>query len=162
VIQHPAVRAIRKLFRAAGCDPTRYRPSSEALLRRVLKTGELPAISPAVDLNNILSLRLMLPCCVVDASSIAPPFELRVGSEGESMESLRGPFHLAGKPVLVDQLGPFGTPITDAKRVMITEASAEAWLVAYLASELHVGDTTRSVLNELLVRAPIAELLGFS
>ena len=52
---HPAVAALRRLFRAAGCDPTRYRPSSEALLRRLLKGSELPAIAPLVDLNNCLS-----------------------------------------------------------------------------------------------------------
>ncbi|HSS51323.1 MAG TPA: hypothetical protein VLX28_20460, partial [Thermoanaerobaculia bacterium] len=54
----PTVAALRSLFRAAGCDPTRYRPSSEALLRRVLKGEDLPAIHPLVDLNNCLSVEL--------------------------------------------------------------------------------------------------------
>src|SRR5262245_1178345 len=54
----PTVAAVRSLFRAAGCDPTRYRPSSEALLRRLLKGEELPEIHPFVDLNNCLSVAL--------------------------------------------------------------------------------------------------------
>ncbi|HEY0781724.1 MAG TPA: hypothetical protein VGE98_04650, partial [Thermoanaerobaculia bacterium] len=52
--ERPTVAALRALFRAAGCDPTRYRPSSEALLRRVLKGEALPAIHPFVDVNNVL------------------------------------------------------------------------------------------------------------
>src|SRR4051812_38893953 len=54
----PTVAAVRSLFRAAGCDPTRYRPSSEALLRRLLKGEDLPAIHPFVDINNCLSVAL--------------------------------------------------------------------------------------------------------
>ena len=38
----PTVAALRQLFRAAGCDPTRYRPSSEALIRRILKGASYP------------------------------------------------------------------------------------------------------------------------
>jgi DNA/RNA-binding domain of Phe-tRNA-synthetase-like protein len=55
IAAHPVVAALRGLFRAAGCDPTRYRPSSEALLRRLVKGAELPAIHPLVDLNNCLA-----------------------------------------------------------------------------------------------------------
>ncbi len=126
------VAAIRKLFRAAGCDPTRYRPSSEALLRRVLKGQTLPQIHPLVDLNNCLSLRLVVPCCVLAKGSIAGPLTFRAGREGEEMASLRGPFNLAGKPLLEDAAGPFGTPITDGERVRILTGTQEGYLVAYL------------------------------
>src|SRR5579864_8832944 len=85
------VGAVRGLFRAAGCDPTRYRPSSEALLRRVLKGEELPAIQPLVDLNNCLSMDLAVPCSVAAEGSFAPPVTLRAGRPGEAFASLRGP-----------------------------------------------------------------------
>jgi DNA/RNA-binding domain of Phe-tRNA-synthetase-like protein len=130
--EHPTAAAVRKLFRAAGCDPTRYRPSSEALLRRVLKGEELPAIHPFVDLNNCLSVELVVPSCVMATGSAQPPFVLRAGREGERMTSLRGPFDLCGKPLLADGAGPFGTPITDSERVRVDEGTAHAWLVAYL------------------------------
>ncbi|MCD4748468.1 MAG: hypothetical protein K8R59_03765, partial [Thermoanaerobaculales bacterium] len=55
IAQAPPVQGMRRLFRAAGCDPTRYRPASEALLRRLVKGAELPAIHPLVDVNNCLS-----------------------------------------------------------------------------------------------------------
>ena len=130
--EHPPVAGMRKLFRAAGCDPTRYRPAGEALLRRVLKGSELPEIHPLVDLNNCLSLGLGLPCCVAAEGTVEPPITLRAAREGESYESLRGPFNLAKKPILVDQEGPYDTPITGSQRVKVTPNTTAAWLVAYL------------------------------
>src|SRR4051812_25332013 len=128
----PTVAAVRSLFRAAGCDPTRYRPSSEALLRRLLKGEELPVIHPLVDLNNCLSAALAVPCGIAAEGSFTPPVVLRAGRAGESYESLRGPFNLEGKPLLADVEGPFGTPITDSRRGKITGDARRAWMVAYL------------------------------
>lgn len=155
---HPTVAALRSLFRAAGCDPTRYRPSSEALLRRVLKGEDLPAIHPLVDLNNCLSVELAVPCCVVGEGSIAPPVVLRAGRAGESYESLRGPFNLEGKPLLADAEGPFGTPITDSQRVKVREGDRRAWMVAYLPHGTLTPEAGQSALNDLLASAPVARL----
>ncbi|HEV7518077.1 MAG TPA: phenylalanine--tRNA ligase beta subunit-related protein, partial [Thermoanaerobaculia bacterium] len=102
---HPTVAALRRLFKAAGCDPSRYRPSSEALLRRVLKGEDLPAIHPLVDLNNCLSVDLAVPSCVMAAEAVTPPVVLRAGRAGEAFDSLRGPFQLKGKPLLADAAG---------------------------------------------------------
>jgi DNA/RNA-binding domain of Phe-tRNA-synthetase-like protein len=154
----PTVAALRSLFRAAGCDPTRYRPSSEALLRRLLKGEELPAIHPLVDLNNALSVALAVPCCIVAEGSIAPPVTLRSGRPGESYESLRGPFNLEGKPLLADPQGPFGTPITDSQRVKVTGDTRGAWVVAYLPAGTPSADRTAKVLDDLLAAAAVADL----
>jgi DNA/RNA-binding domain of Phe-tRNA-synthetase-like protein len=155
---HPAAAAVRKLFRAAGCDPTRYRPSAEALLRRVLKGDELPVIDPCVDLNNCLSVELVVPACVMDVGGISPPFTLRAGRPGESMTSMRGPFALAAKPTLVDITGPFGTPITDSERVRVTTATTSVWLVAYLPSGVVTPDEAALCLRRLVAQAPVARL----
>jgi len=157
----PEVAGMRKLFRAAGTDPTRYRPSSEALLRRVMKGDPLPAIHPLVDLNNLVSLRLLAPCCVVDAGHVSPPFTFRAGGPEESMESMRGPFGLEGKPLLEDVSGPFGTPITDSERVKVRPDSDEIWLVVYLTGQADTG-AVREEIESLLARAPVAELLEAS
>jgi DNA/RNA-binding domain of Phe-tRNA-synthetase-like protein len=130
--RRPTAVAVRRLFREAGTDPTRYRPSSEALLRRVLKGEELPAIHPLVDLNNCLSVELAVPSCVIAEGSVRPPVRLRVGRPGERMDSLRGDLDLEGKPLLEDVSGPFGTPITDSRRVKVEPATETGWLVAYL------------------------------
>jgi DNA/RNA-binding domain of Phe-tRNA-synthetase-like protein len=152
----PTVSALRSLFRAAGCDPTRYRPSSEALLRRLLKGEELPAIHPLVDLNNALSVALAVPCCIVAEGTVEPPVTLRAGRPGESYESLRGPFNLEGKPLLADVQGPFGTPITDSQRVKVTGDARGAWVVAYLPAGVLRSDRAAKVLGDLLAAAPVA------
>ena len=132
VAAHPPTAALRRLFRASGCDPTRYRPSSEALLRRLLKGDELPAIQPLVDLNNCLSAELEAPCCVMRPDSVGCHLELRAGRPGESYLSLKGPFSLEGKPLLADESGPLDTPITGNQRVKVTADTVRAWLVSYL------------------------------
>lgn len=155
---HPTVAAIRLLFRAAGCDPTRYRPSSEALLRRLLKGEELPVIHPFVDLNNCLSVELAVPCCVSADGTFAPPVTLRAGRPGETVLSLRGPFNLEGKPLLEDPRGAFSTPITDSERVRVTDGTERAWMVVYLpAGTVDPADALKR-LDELLARAPVAEV----
>lgn len=143
------VAGLRSLFRAAGCDPTRYRPASEALLRRLVKGGELPEIFPLVDLNNCLSAELAVPCCVMVEDSFRAPLIWRSGVEGESYESLRGPFNLVGKPVLFDPEGPLDTPITGNVRVKVEADTTAAWLVAYMpAAELDI-DAAGATLDRL-------------
>ncbi|MGE5235515.1 MAG: B3/4 domain-containing protein [Acidobacteriota bacterium] len=149
--EHPTAAAVRRLFRQAGTDPTRYRPSSEALLRRVLRGEELPSIHPIVDLNNCLSVELVVPACVMDVAALRPPFVLRAGEAGETMISLRGPLDLEGKPLLADQVGAFGTPITDSERIKVTGGTSRAWLVAYLP---------RGTLDVSCVAAGLASLAG--
>jgi DNA/RNA-binding domain of Phe-tRNA-synthetase-like protein len=157
---HPTATAIRRLFRQAGCDPTRHRPSSEALLRRVLKGEELPTIHPLVDLNNCLSVELVVPGCVMALGTAEPPFVLRAGREGETMLSMRGPYELHGKPLLADSEGPFGTPITDSERVKLGERTARAWLVAYLPAGVVEAACAQEALGSLLKAAPVCEVLA--
>ncbi len=132
---HPTVATLRRLFRQAGCDPTRYRPSSEALLRRLLKGEAMPAIHPLVDVNNCLSAELAVPACVMNVAALAPPFRFRAGLPGEAYLSLRGPFNLEGKPLLVDATGPVDAPITGGERVKVLPETTRAWLVAYAPAE---------------------------
>jgi len=152
----PVVAALRTLFRAAGCDPTRYRPASEALLRRLVKGDELPEIFPLVDLNNCLSAELAVPCCVMVEGSFSEPMTWRSGVEGESYESLRGPFNLEKKPVLFDEDGPLDTPITGNVRVKVEPDTERAWLVAYMpAAELATAEAG-AVLDRLVDGTGIA------
>ena len=157
---HATVAAMRKLFRAAGTDPTRYRPASEALLRRVLKGEDLPAIHPLVDLNNCLSVELAVPCCMMREGSFGPPLVLRAGLPGESYESLRGPFNLEGKPLLVDPEGPVDTPITGGVRVKVLPETRNVWLVAYLPEGVVTRERCGEVLRELLAKAPVLRIVN--
>lgn len=155
---HPTVAAVRKLFRAAGCDPTRYRPSSEALIRRLVKGEDLPVIHPFVDLNNCLSVELAVPCCASADGSFTPPVTLRAGRPDETVLSMRGPFNLEGKPLMEDAQGPFSTPITDSERVKVGEGTERVWIVAYLPQGVVDPADARSRFDELLAKAPVAEV----
>ncbi len=154
--EDPAVAALRRLFKAAGTDPARYRPSSEALLRRLLKGDELPAIHPLVDLNNQLSIELKVPSCVMRDGSFDFPVTLRAGAPGEVLDSMRGALDLAGKPLLADAAGPFGTPITDAQRVKVLPETAAGWLVAYLPAGIVGAAQVDACLDAILAEAPVA------
>lgn len=152
----PTVAALRRLFKAAGTDPSRYRPSSEALLRRVLKGDELPRIHPLVDLNNQLSLELKVPSCIVRDGSFSFPVTLRAGRPGEILDAMRGPFDLAGKPLLEDAQGPFGTPISDSHRVKVLPETTSGWLVAYLPAGTIDAEVAGATLDAILAEAPVA------
>lgn len=157
---HPPVAALRKLFKAAGCDPSRYRPASEALLRRILKGEEIPAIHPLVDVNNCLSATLAVPCCVMAEGSFEPPFLFRAGRAGESYQSLKGPFQLDGKPLLLDAVGPCDAPITGSERVKVRPETKRATLVVYLPQGMVTLSEVGEALDSLLESVPVARIDG--
>jgi DNA/RNA-binding domain of Phe-tRNA-synthetase-like protein len=128
----PGAADARTLYKALGLDPTKVRPSNEALLRRALKGEPLYRINTLVDALNLSSLRFQLPFGLYDLSRVEPPVVLRRGGAGESYEGIRkGPVHVEGRPVLVDARGPFGNPTSDSARTMITPGSTRALVVAY-------------------------------
>jgi len=126
------VRAVRAMFREWGMDPSKYRPSSEALLRRVVQGKGLYRVSNIVDIGNLGSLETGWPYGCYDRSKINPPVTLRHGAAGEKYEGIgKQTWHLEGRPVLADPAGPFGSPISDSTRSMITEAAKEIMIVIY-------------------------------
>src|SRR5258705_2515934 len=84
----PTVRQIRAIFHRAGLDPTRYRPSSESLLRRAVKGKGLYFINSVVDLINYFSLKMLCPMGLFDADLLKPPITWRVGRQGETYEGI--------------------------------------------------------------------------
>ena len=128
----PGLGPARDLYRAFRIDPTRTRPSSEALLRRVLQGKPLPRILNAVDLCNLLSLQFLLPLGLYDAGKIAGEVTLRRGMAGESYPGIRkDDVHLEGRPVLVDSEGPFGNPTSDSFRTSVTPDTRSLWLLIF-------------------------------
>ena len=76
------------MYRRIGLDPTKTRPSSEALLRRVRKGDGLPRINSLVDICNWCSLEFQLPYGLYDLAAIEPPIDLRLGADGEEYEGI--------------------------------------------------------------------------
>jgi DNA/RNA-binding domain of Phe-tRNA-synthetase-like protein len=128
----PGVADARTLYKALGIDPTKTRPSNEALLRRALKGETLYRINTLVDALNLVSLREQLPFGLYDLARVAPPVVLRKGAPGEAYEGIRkGPVNVEGRPVLVDAEGPFGNPTSDSLRTCIALEVQRALVVAY-------------------------------
>ena len=128
----PELAPARALYRAFGIDPTRIRPSSEALLRRVLRGKPFPEILNAVDLANLSCLRFLLPIGLYDAEKIHGPVTLRRGGAGESYPGIRkDDVHLEGRPVLADDHGPFGNPTSDSLRTSVTTGTRSLWMVIF-------------------------------
>jgi DNA/RNA-binding domain of Phe-tRNA-synthetase-like protein len=126
------VRAVRAMFREWGMDPSKYRPSSEALLRRVLQGKGLYRVSNVVDIGNLGSIETGWPYGCYDRSKINAPISLRHGTAGESYEGIgKQTWHLEVRPVLADPQGPFGSPISDSTRSMITESASQVMIVIY-------------------------------
>lgn len=134
----PAERdAVRAMYRRVGLDPTRRRPSSEALLRRVLRGDALPQVNVLVDVCNWCSLELQLPYGVYDAASITGDVELRLGRDGEEYPGIRKDVvHVDGRLTLADSIGPFGNPSSDSARTMVTPATSAALVVIYAPADL--------------------------
>jgi DNA/RNA-binding domain of Phe-tRNA-synthetase-like protein len=126
------VRKIRAIFHRSGLDPTRYRPSSESLLRRAVKGKGLYFINSVVDLINYFSLKMLWPMGLYDAAHLSPPIEWRAGREGESYEGIgRDRLHLVHFPLLADAAGPFGSPISDSMRTRVTEESTRILWITF-------------------------------
>jgi len=117
----PGVAETRVLFHKLGIDPTKTRPSSEALLRRTLQGKGLPRINPAVDVCNLCSLEHQLPLGLYDRDLVKGTVEVRVGREGEGYTGIRKQrVNLEGRLLLADEDGPFGAPTADSARTAVS------------------------------------------
>jgi DNA/RNA-binding domain of Phe-tRNA-synthetase-like protein len=127
-----ASQAVRVMYRRIGLDPTKTRPSSEALLRRVRKGDRLPRINTLVDICNWCSLEFQLPYGLYDVAALQPPVVLRIGRAGESYPGIRKDVvNVADRLTLADQAGPFGNPTSDSARAMVTEATGAVLAVVF-------------------------------
>lgn len=124
--------AVRAMYRRVGLDPTRRRPSSEALLRRVVKGESLPRINSLVDICNWCSLELQLPYGLYDLDRLDGDVVLRLGEVGEQYPGIRkDAVHVGGRLTLADRLGPFGNPSSDSLRTMVTTETTRGMAVIF-------------------------------
>jgi DNA/RNA-binding domain of Phe-tRNA-synthetase-like protein len=128
----PGLQPARELYRRFGVDPTRTRPSSEALLRRILAGKPFPAVNNAVDACNLASVRMLLPLGLYDTAALRGEVVLRRGQAGESYAGIRkDDVHLDGRLTLADELGPFGNPTSDSARASVGEEARSLWVVVF-------------------------------
>lgn len=140
------VASVRTLYKRVGLDPTKVRPSSEALLRRVRKGDELPRINSAVDVCNWCSVETGLPYGLYDLDRIEGDIEARLGGPGEEYPGIRKDVvHLEGRLVLADGLGPFGNPTSDSARTMVGLGASRLLFVIFAPFELGAEAVDRAL-----------------
>lgn len=124
----------RSLYRRFGTDPTKVRPSSEALLRRMKKGEPFPRVNSLVDVANAMSVQLQVPVGLYDLEKIrGDELVLRLGTEGEKYTGIgKERVNLAGRICIADAEGPCGNPSADSARTMITTATERAAWIYFL------------------------------
>jgi DNA/RNA-binding domain of Phe-tRNA-synthetase-like protein len=141
----PILSPARALYHGLGIDPTKTRPSSEALIRRILLGKDLYHVNTAVDAANLASIRCRRPVGLYDAERIDPLLEqaeagmgmaptvvLRMGMGDEEYAGIgKEVIHLEGRPTLADRQGPFGNPSSDSDRTKVTTQTRALLFVLY-------------------------------
>jgi DNA/RNA-binding domain of Phe-tRNA-synthetase-like protein len=124
----------RELYRHFGIDPTRVRPSNEALLRRLKKGESLPRINSLVDVANAMSVQLQVPVGLYDLGKTkGEELVIRLGADGESYTGIgKEKVNVTGRICVADADGPIGNPSADSARTMITTSTERAVWIYFL------------------------------
>jgi DNA/RNA-binding domain of Phe-tRNA-synthetase-like protein len=142
----PELAAVRTMYKKVGLDPTKTRPSSEALLRRVRKGDALPRINSAVDIVNWCSLEFQLPYGLYDSAKISGAVTMRRGFDGENYAGIRkDDVNVGGRITVADDTGPFGNPTSDSARTMVTPETTELLVVIYAPREVAKAHVERAM-----------------
>jgi DNA/RNA-binding domain of Phe-tRNA-synthetase-like protein len=137
----------RRLYHACGLDPSKVRPSSEALVRRVLQGKGLYRVNTAVDAANLASMSFLRSVGLYDADRVdtvdaseargrpdpgVSVVTLRLGTPREEYPGIgKEMIHLEGRPTLCDRVGPFGNPSSDSARTKVTEETKRLLFVVF-------------------------------
>ena len=143
VNKRPAIAATRTAYKACGKEPNRYRPSSEALMRRMVKGLELYRTAAVIDLINLLSVACGHSIGGFDADRIdGDTVTLGICRDGEPYEAIgRGPLNIAGMPVWRDNTGGIGTPTSDNERTKLSPSTRRLLMIVNMyGDEMPVAD----------------------
>lgn len=122
----PVVSSVRRMYRRIGWEPTQYRPSSEAMIRRIIKGTGLYQVNNLVDLANITSTRYHLPMGLYDLKKVNGIITVDVGKADETYQGIfKDLIHAEGKLILRDRTGIFGNPTADSARTCIDENTTD-------------------------------------
>jgi len=138
----PGFALSRQLYKSFHIDPTKHRPSSEALWRRLRDKNDFPAVNPLVNLTNLLSLKFQVCYGLYDLERISGPVVITLGKENDQYQGIRKEaLNFSGKIVLRDDLGAFGNPSSDSLRASVNEASREVSQVLFFLPDDPLRET---------------------
>jgi DNA/RNA-binding domain of Phe-tRNA-synthetase-like protein len=128
--KRPEIATTRQAYKLLGKDPNRYRPSAEALCRRIVREIEIYKVSTLVDIINLVSIRSGFSIGGFDADKIQGNVELGVGTCDDEFEAIgRGLLNVEGLPLYRDEAGGIGTPTSDNERTKITAETTNLLLI---------------------------------
>ena len=128
----PNIKESRAAYKAFGKDPSRYRVSSEALIRRIGQGKGLYEVNTVVDVNNLISIESGFSVGSYDVAHIEDELIFRVGRPGETYKGIgKDDINIEGLPVLADERGAIGSSTSDSERAMITEEAQEVLTLIY-------------------------------
>jgi DNA/RNA-binding domain of Phe-tRNA-synthetase-like protein len=155
-----ATAATRAMYKRCGIDPTKTRPSSEALLRRVRKGDPLPRVNGLVDIINWCSAETQISFGLYDLGKVRSPITLRIGAEGEGYDGIRKDrVNVEGRLTVADADGPFGNPTSDSARTMTTPDTQDVLVLLYIPTAMARASGERAF---ALTRDRLAEYAGGS
>lgn len=147
ITHFPGLLEWQLVWKTLGSSPSRYRPSAEALFRRIKKQNYLPSVHSAVDMNSFLSLQYEIPLGLYDADKIEGNVEIALGTEQDQYEGLNNRTNtLTNILVSKDVLGAFGSPYVDSTRTAVTESTKNALHIFYLRPSME-RDTALELLT---------------
>lgn len=120
------IKTSRKAYKVLGKEPSRYRVSSEALIRRILQGKGLYRINNVVDTNNLISIETGYSVGSYDLENLHGNINFRIGNIGEKYQGIgKEMINIENLPVFADDFGAYGSPTSDSTRAMITEKSKD-------------------------------------
>ena len=128
--KRPEIGATRKAYKTLGKDPNRYRPSAEALCRRIVRSIPVYKVSTLVDIINVVSIRSGFSIGGFDIDKIQGDIELVVGTDKDIFEAIgRGILNVEGLPLYRDATGGIGTPTSDHERTKISADTTKLLMI---------------------------------
>ena len=128
--KRPTIAATRSIYKLLGKDPNRYRPSAEALCRRIIRDIPIYKVSTLVDIINLVSIRSGFSIGGFDADLIQGDIKLDAGTASDDFEAIgRGKLNVEGLPLYKDQVGGIGTPTSDNERTKLSPDTTQLLVV---------------------------------
>ena len=132
----PNIKESRAAYKAFGKDPSRYRVSSEALIRRIGQRKGLYEVNTVVDVNNLISIESGFSAGSYDVEKLGDSLVFRIGKKGETYQGIgKDEVNIEALPVLSDEEGAIGSSTSDSRRAMITEDAREVLTLIYSFSD---------------------------
>lgn len=132
----PNIKESRAAYKAFGKDPSRYRVSSEALIRRIGQGKGLYEVNTVVDVNNLISIESGFSAGSYDVEKLGDRLVFRIGKKGETYQGIgKDEVNIEALPVLSDEEGAIGSSTSDSRRAMITEDAREVLTLIYSFSD---------------------------